>query len=123
MCVYVRLLLIMLLCECVYVRLLLIMLLCECVYVRMLLIMLLCECISVCARVYVCVSMYVCMYICVCMYVSAVFPDAFEISFQQGTLKLFYFHLQNIFGTLYLIFQLFLFYFSYFQNLMIQRHL
>ena len=80
-----------------------------------------CGCVRACEYVRVCMCLLVCLY--VCMYVSAVFPDAFEIYFQQGTLKLFYFHLQNIFGTLYLIFQLILFYFSYFQNLMRRRHL
>ena len=67
-----------------------------CEYVR--------ECMYVCACMCVSVCMCVLVCMCVCMYVSAVFPDAFEIYFQQGTLKLFYFHLQNIFGTLYLIF-------------------
>ena len=118
-CMYVRMLLIMLLCVyiCMCVRVCGCVLACE--YVRV------CEYVLVCACVYVCVCICMCVHVCmyVCVYVSAVLPDAFEIYFQQGTLKLFYFHLQNIFGTLYLIFQLILFYFSYFQNLMRRRHL
>ena len=70
-----------------------------------------CMCVRACEYVRVCM----CVLVYVRMYVSDVFPDAFKIYFQQGTLKLSYFHLQNIFGTLYLIFQLFYFTFPIFR--------